>query len=195
MTAAPQTMTQLLSAWSDGDKVALEQLMPLVYQELHRLAARHLASERAGHTLQPTALVNEAYLRLIDQKRVRWQTKAHFLAIAAHMMRRILVDYARARRYAKRGGGAPVVTLDEAAALSVERASDLIAVDDVLNRLSELDPRKGRVVELRFFGGLSVEETAEVLQISPNTVLRDWRTAKAWLHRELSASGVAYRST
>jgi len=195
MTATPPTMTQLLSAWSDGDKVALEQLMPLVYQELHRLAARHLASERAGHTLQPTALVNEAYLRLIDQKRVRWQTKAHFLAIAAHMMRRILVDYARARRYAKRGGGAPVVTLDEAAALSVERASDLIAVDDVLNRLSELDPRKGRVVELRFFGGLSVEETAEVLQISPNTVLRDWRTAKAWLHRELSTSGVAYRST
>jgi len=188
-------MTQLLSAWGDGDKVALEQLMPLVYQELHRLASRHLASERVGHTLQPTALVNEAYLRLIDQKRFRWQTKAHFLAIAAHMMRRILVDYARARRYAKRGGGAPVVTLDEAAALSVERASDLIAVDDVLTRLSELDPRKGRVVELRFFGGLSVEETAEVLQISPNTVLRDWRTAKAWLHRELSASGVAYRST
>jgi RNA polymerase sigma-70 factor, ECF subfamily len=194
MTATSQTMTQLLSAWSDGDKVALEQLMPLVYQELHRLASRHLASERVGHTLQPTALVNEAYLRLIDQKRVRWQTKAHFLAIAAHMMRRILVDYARARRYAKRGGGAPVVTLDEAAALSVERASDLIAVDDVLTRLSELDPRKGRVVELRFFGGLSVEETAEVLQISPNTVLRDSRTAKAWLHCELSASGVAYRS-
>jgi RNA polymerase sigma factor (TIGR02999 family) len=194
MTATPQTLTQLLSAWSDGDKAALEQLMPVVYQELHRLATRHLANERPGHTLQATALVNEAYLRLIDQKRVRWQSKAHFLGIAAQMMRRILVDYARSRRYAKRGGGAPAVSLDEAAALSAERSSDLIAVDDALTRLSELDARKGRVVELRFFGGLTVEETAEVLQISPNTVLRDWGTAKAWLHRELSASGDVHHS-
>jgi RNA polymerase sigma factor (TIGR02999 family) len=184
-----QTLTQLLSAWSDGDKAALEQLMPMVYQELHRLAARHLAHERVGHTLQTTALVNQTYLRLIDQKRVRWQNKAHFFGIAAQMMRRILVDYARARRYAKRGGGAPVVSLDEAATVSVEKASDLIAVDDALTRLSELDARKARVVELRFFGGLSVEETAEVLKVSPNTVLREWRTAKAWLHRELSAPG------
>lgn len=163
--------------------------MPMVYHELHRLAARHLASERPGHTLQATALVNEAYLRLIDQKHVRWQNRSHFLGIAAQMMRRILVDYARARHYAKRGGGAPVVSLHEAAEVSVEKASDLIAVDDALIRLSELDARKGRVVELRFFGGLTVEETAEVLQISPNTVLREWATAKAWLHRELSTPG------
>jgi len=186
MVTPAQTLTQLLSAWSDGDKAALEQLMPMVYQELRRLAVRHLAHEREGHTLQATALVNEAYLRLIDQKRVRWQNRAHFLGIAAQMMRRILVDYARARRYAKRGGGAPVVSLDEASTLSAERASDLIAVNDALTRLSELDARKGRVVELRFFGGLSVEESAEVLDISPNTVLREWKTAKAWLHRELS---------
>jgi RNA polymerase sigma-70 factor (ECF subfamily) len=187
VTTTPKTPTELLSAWSAGDKAALEQLMPMVYQELRRMAGRYLAAERADHTLQATALVNEAYLRLIDQTRVRWQNKAHFLAIAAQMMRRILVDYARARRYAKRGAGAPLVSLDEAATLSVERAPDLIAVDDALTRLSELDPRKGHIVELRFFGGLSVEETAEVLQISSNTVLRDWRTAKAWLHRELCA--------
>ena len=195
MTATPQTLTQLLSAWSEGDKAALEQLMPMVYQELHRLAARHLAHERPGHTLQTTALVHEAFLRLSDQKRVRWQNKAHFLGIAAQMMRRILVDYARGRRYAKRGGVAAVVLLDEAATVSVERAADLVAVDDALTRLSKLDARKGRVVELRFFGGLSVEETAEVLEVSPNTVLREWRTAKAWLHRELSAQDWAGRST
>jgi RNA polymerase sigma factor (TIGR02999 family) len=181
---APE-MTALLSAWSDGDKAALEQLMPMIYQELRRLAARHLGRERLGHTLQATALVNEAYLRLIDQTRVRWQNKAHFMGIAAQMMRRILVDYARTRHYAKRGGGAPIVSLDEAAVLSLERSEELIALNDALTRLSDLDPRKGRVVELKFFGGLSVEETADVLRISPNTVLRDWRTAKAWLHREL----------
>ena len=181
---APE-MTALLSAWSDGDKAALEQLMPMIYQELRRLAARHVGRERVGHTLQATALVNEAYLRLIDQKRVRWQNKAHFMGIAAQMMRRILVDYARTRHYVKRGGGAPKVSLDEAATLSLERTEELIALNDALTRLSELDPRKSRVVELKFFGGLSVEETAEVLQISTNTVLRDWRTAKAWLHREL----------
>jgi RNA polymerase sigma factor (TIGR02999 family) len=194
MTLEPDKLTELLAAWSDGDKAALEQLTPIVYQELYRLAAGHLAHERAGHTLQATALVNEAYVRLINQKRVRWQNKAHFLGIAAQMMRRILVDYARSRRYAKRGGGAPVVSLDEAAAVSVEQASNLVAVNDALVRLSELDARKGRVVELRFFGGLSVEEAAEVLQVSPNTVLREWRTAKAWLHRELSAADGVERS-
>src|SRR5262249_28320095 len=151
--ATPQ-MTELLSAWSDGDKAALEQLMPMVYRELKRLAARHMVRERVGHTLQATALANEAYLRLIDQKRMRWQNKAHFLGIAAQMMRRILVDYARTRHYAKRGGGAPIVSLDEAAALSLERSDDLIALNDALTRLSELDPRKGRVVEMKFFGGL-----------------------------------------
>ena len=178
-------VTELLSAWSDGDKAALEQLMPMIHQELRRLAARHLVRERAGHTLEVTALVNEAYLRLIDQKRMRWQNKAHFLAIAAQMMRRILVDYARTRHYAKRGGGTPNISLDEVAVLSRERSEELVALNDALARFSELDPRKARVVELKFFGGLSVAETAEVLQISPNTVLRDWRTAKAWLYREL----------
>ena len=178
-------ITGLLSAWSDGDKAALEQLMPMVYRELRRLAARHLDHERVGHTLQATALVNEAYLRLIDQKRMRWHNKAHFFGIAAQMMRRILVDYARKRGRVKNGGGVQMVSLDEVTAVSLERSKDLIALNDALTRLSELDPRKGRVVELKFFGGLSVEETASVLQISPNTVLRDWRTAKAWLHREL----------
>jgi RNA polymerase sigma factor (TIGR02999 family) len=184
-------LTELLSAWGDGDQAALEQLMPAIYQELRRLAGRHMARERADHTLQATALVNEAYLRLVDQKRVRWQNRAHFWGVAAQMMRRILVDYARARGRAKRGGGAPVVSLDEAAALSAERASELVAVNDALDRLAALDERKSRVVELRFFGGLSVEETAEVLQVSPNTVMRDWRTAKAWLHRELRDPGTA----
>ena len=189
--ATLQPLTELLSAWSDGDKAALEQLMPVIYQELRRLAAGHMARERADHTLQATALVNEAYLRLIDQKRVRWQNRAHFCGIAAQMMRRILVDYARARCRTKRGGGAPVVSLDEAAMVSSEKASEVIAVDDALNRLTAMDARKSRVVELRFFAGLTVEETAEVLQVSPNTVLRDWRTAKAWLHGELRDQGTA----
>lgn len=159
--------------------------MAAVYQELRRLASRHLARERADHTLQATALVNEVYLRLIEQKRIRWQNRAQFWGIVAQMMRRILVDYARARCCAKRGGGDSAVPLHDAAAVSAEKAWELVAVDDALDRLSALDARKARVVELRFFGGFSVDETAEVLQISPNTVLRDWRTARAWLHREL----------
>jgi RNA polymerase sigma-70 factor, ECF subfamily len=181
----PQDVSQLLVAWSNGDEEAHEQLMPLVYKELRRLAHRHLGRERAGHTLQTTALVHEVYLRLVDQKEIRWQNRAHFFAVAAVMMRRILVDYARSRRFAKRGGGAPHVSLDEAMVVSNERAADIVALDEALNALAEFDERKSRMVELRFFGGLSIEETAEVLRVSPGTVMRDWTLAKAWLQREL----------
>jgi RNA polymerase sigma factor (TIGR02999 family) len=181
----PQDVSRLLIAWSNGDEEAHEQLMPLVYEELRRLAHRHLGRERAGHTLQTTALVHEAYLRLIDQKEVRWQNRAHFFAVAAQMMRRILVDYARSRRFAKRGGGAQQVSLDEAMVVSNGRAADVVALDEALNALAEFDVRKSRMVELRFFGGLSIEETAEVLKVSPGTVMRDWTLAKAWLQREL----------
>ena len=187
MTApSPQIVTQLLLDWSHGDQAALDKLMPLVYEELHRLAQRYMRRESPGHTLQTTALVNEAYLRLIDQRQVRWQNRAHFFAIAAQLMRRILLDRARRRRYIKRGGGARQVSLDEAADVFQERSADLVALDEALSRLADLDPRKGRVVELRFFGGLSVEETAEALNVSPETVMRDWRLAKVWLLRELS---------
>jgi len=182
-------VTRLLVAWSDGDLAALEQLAPLVYSELRRLARRHLGRERKGHTLQTTALVHEAYIRLIDQKEVRWQNRAHFFAIAAQMMRRILVDYARARNYAKRGGGAQMVSLDEAMEVSDERAADMIALDEALVALAELDQRKSRIIELRFFGGLSIEETAEVLGVSPGTVMREWTFAKAWLQREIDKGG------
>jgi RNA polymerase sigma factor (TIGR02999 family) len=178
-------MTQLLVAWSNGDEAALDELAPLVYDELRRMARRQMNREREGHTLQTTALVNEAYLRLVDQRDVRWQNRAHFFAIAARMMRRILIDHARSLRYEKRGGGAHKVSLEEAAELSGARAAELVALDEALNALAELDARKSRVVELRFFGGLSVEETAEVLSVSPETVTRDWRRAKAWLHREM----------
>jgi RNA polymerase sigma factor (TIGR02999 family) len=181
----PQDVSRLLIAWSNGDEEALEQLMPLVYEELRRLAHRHLGRERAGHTLQTTALVHEAYLRLVDQKEVRWQNRAHFFAVAAQMMRRILVDYARSRRFAKRGGGAQPVSLDEAMVVSNERAADIVALDEALNALAEFDERKSRMVELRFFGGLSIEETAEALRVSPGTVMRDWTLAKAWLQREM----------
>jgi RNA polymerase sigma factor (TIGR02999 family) len=180
-----QDVSQLLVAWSNGDEEALEQLMPLVYEELRRLAHRHLGRERAGHTLQTTALVHEAYLRLVDQKEVRWQNRAHFFAVAAQMMRRILVDYARSRRFAKRGGGAQHVSLDEALVVSQERAADIVALDEALKALAEFDERKSRMVELRFFSGLSIEETAEVLKVSPGTVMRDWTLAKAWLQREM----------
>jgi RNA polymerase sigma factor (TIGR02999 family) len=173
-------------AWSNGDESALERLIPLVHSELRRLAKRYMRRERPGHTLQTTALVNEAYVRLIDAGRVKWQDRAHFLAISARLMRRILVDYARSRNYVKRGGEARHVALEEAAVYSEDRAPDLIALDDVLRALAETDPRKSQIVELRFFGGLSVEETAEVLKVSPDTVGRDWRLAKAWLLRELS---------
>lgn len=181
-----QEVTQLLLAWSEGDQSAFEKLMPLVYEELRRVARRYMRRERAGHTLQTTAVVNEAYLRLIDASQVQWQNRAHFFAVSANLMRRILVDYARSRNYIKRGGGAHLLPLDEAAVFSAEQAPDLVALDDALSALSALDERKSRVVELRFFGGLSVEETAETLKVSPRTVLNDWSLAKAWLLREIS---------
>jgi RNA polymerase sigma-70 factor (ECF subfamily) len=183
---SPHEVTQLLQAWSNGDQEALDKLAPLVYEELHRLARRYMSHERPGHTLQTTALVNEAYLRIVNWKNVRWQNRAHFFAVAAQMMRRILVDFARARTYEKRGGQARRVSLSEAANVSGERGEDLIALDDALQSLARLDPRKSRIVELRFFGGLSVEETAEVLKISTRTVMRDWGLAQAWLYRALS---------
>jgi RNA polymerase sigma-70 factor (ECF subfamily) len=183
--ATPQ-VTKLLQAWSQGDETALERLLPVVYQELRRLARRYMFGERPGHTLQATALVNEAYLRLVNARQVNWQNRAHFFALSAQVMRRLLVDSARARNEQKRGGGHPKVTLDEAFMGQQEKGHDLVALDDALKALAEIDPRKNRVVELRFFGGLSVEETAEVLKVSPNTVLRDCRLAKMWLKREMN---------
>ena len=180
-----QEITQLLLAWNQGDEQALNRLMPLVHGELHRLAHRYMAGERPGHPLQTTALVHEAYLRLIDSSRVRWQNRAHFFAVSAQMMRRILVDVARARAQLKRGGDAIQVSLDEAMDISREPGADLIALDDALTMLAAFDERKSKVVELRFFGGMSVEETAEVLRVSPMTVMRDWGLAKVWLLREL----------
>ena len=179
-------VTELLIAWGNGNQNALEQLFPLVYDELRRLAHRYMRRERPGHSLQTTAVVHEAYLRLIDQKHVQWQNRAHFFAIAAQMMRRILITHAQSHAYAKRGGGALKVSLDEAAILSRERAGELIALDEALKELTAIDPRRSQVVELRFFGGLSNAEIAEVLKISPNTVTRDWNVAKAWLYREMS---------
>jgi RNA polymerase sigma factor (TIGR02999 family) len=181
-------VTQLLRAWSQGDEQALEQLMPLVYQELRRLAKRYMARENPGQTLQATALVHEAYLRLIEQRLVSWQNRAHFFAISAHMMRRILVDRARARHYQKRGGEIGRISLDEAFTTGQEKEPNLVALDDALKSLAVLDPRKSRVVEMRYFGGLSVEESAEVLKVSVDTVMRDWKLAKVWLLRELSKS-------
>ena len=182
-------LTQLLLDWSDGDKAALDKLMPLVYQELRRLASYYMRRERAGHTLQTTALVNEAYLRLIDYRRMSWQNRAHFFAVAAQAMRRILVEHARARKVNKRGGGGQKVSLDEAVVVSAEQASELIALDDALSSLESLDPRKARIVELRYIGGLSIEEAAEVLGISAATVQREWRAAKAWLYRMINEGG------
>ena len=179
-------VTQLLTDWSNGDQAALDKLMPLVYDELHRMAKRYMGRQQIGRTLQTTALIHEAYLRLIGQPAKRWQNRSHFFAVSAQAMRHVLVDYARSRHYAKRGGGAPAVSLDEAAFVSNERAAELLALDEALTELAELHRRQSRVVELRFFGGLSVEETAEVLKVSPDTVLRDGRMAKAWLHRALS---------
>ena len=187
MTApAEQGVTQLLRAWGNGDQQALERLTPLVYEELHRVAHRYMADERAGHTLQTTALVNEVYLRLVDVRGVSWQNRAHFFAICARTMRRMLTDFARSRQYQKRGGEAVSVTLDDALGVSSQPAVDFVALDDAMKGLGKLEPRKSQVVELRFFGGLSVEETAEVLKISPDTVMRDWKFARAWLARELS---------
>lgn len=184
--AAPsqQEITELLQAWRQGDQSALERLVPLVEAELRRLARRYLAGERFGHTLQTTALVNEAYLRLIDWKNVEWQDRAHFFGVAARLMRYILVSHAK--RQPRRKAGLQQVSLDEALEVSPERGADLVALDDALNALTVYDPRKGRIVELRFFGGLSVEETAEVLRIAPITVIREWNKAKAWLYAELS---------
>jgi RNA polymerase sigma factor (TIGR02999 family) len=179
-------VTTLLEAWSDGDESALAELVPRVYSELRRLAHHHMRGERAGITLQTTALVHEAFLRLVDTKRIRWQSRAHFLGVAAQAMRRILVDAARARDAAKRGGEAVRLPLEAASLAGVERAPSLVALDDALTALASFDERKGRVVELRYFGGLSVAETAAVLHVSEETVHRDWVVAKAWLHRELS---------
>jgi RNA polymerase sigma factor (TIGR02999 family) len=185
---APSTheVTQLLRAWSDGDSCALEKLTPLVYEELHRAAHRHMAREQPDHTLQTTALINEVYLRLVDLRDVSWQDRAHFFAVCARLMRRILTDAARSRRYLKRGGGTPELSLDETLVVSLYPRADLVALDDALKGLDAIDQRKSQVVELRFFGGLSVEETAEVLRVSRQTVLRDWGLAKVWLLRELS---------
>jgi RNA polymerase sigma factor (TIGR02999 family) len=181
-------VTQLLADWRDGDQNARDELIPLVYQELHRLAHHYMSHERPGHTLQTSALINEAFLRLAAQSEVQWQNRAHFIGIAGQMMRRILVDYARNRGYAKRGGNALQVSLDEQLIVSEERSADVIALDDALQSLARLDERKSRLVELRFFGGLSIEETAEVLGVSPGTVMRDWTLAKAWLRREMSGN-------
>ena len=178
-------MTGLLLDWSKGNLGAYEKLVPLVDKELHRIAHRYMSHEGPGHTLQTTALVNEAYLRLVDQK-VRWQNRSHFFGIAAELMRRILVDHARSHQYSKRGGGAAKIRLNEAVLMARERSSDLVALDEALTNLAAFDPRKARVVELRFFGGLNVEETAEVLDISTNTVKRDWSTARAWLYKEVT---------
>jgi RNA polymerase sigma-70 factor (ECF subfamily) len=187
MAPSPQQVTQLLVAWGGGDRAALDELMPLVYGELRRLAHRCMKRERPGHTMQTSGLVNEAYLRLVDQKNINWQGRAHFFGIAARLMRQVLVDYARRRRYAKRGDDARRVPLDEAMIVSKERAADVVALDDALKSLAEIDPRQSQIVELRFFGGLSIEETAEVLAVSPGTVMRDWTLAKAWLHKAITS--------
>jgi|ERR1700679_370115 RNA polymerase sigma-70 factor, ECF subfamily len=177
-------VSTLLRAWSDGDQNALDQLTPIVYDELRRLAGHYLRGERTGHSLQATALVNEAYLRLVDYKRMRWENRAHFFAVSAQLMRRILVDHAR-RHNLKRGGGIQHIALEDTAVLDGDRDENLVLLDDALQALTRIDPRKAQVVELRFFGGLSVEETAEVLKVSPVTVMRDWSTARTWLYREM----------
>ena len=179
------TVTRLLASWTNGDEDALQELLPIVHDELQRLARRQMAGERPGHLLQPTALVNEAYLRLVDLRRMRWRNRAHFFAMAARLMRRILVDFARARNQQKRGGGMQPVSFTEAFGVTDDEPTDVVALDEALDALAVVDERKSRVVELRFFGGLSVEETADVLKVSPRTVKDDWRFAKTWLLREL----------
>jgi RNA polymerase sigma factor (TIGR02999 family) len=188
-SASPEEVTRLLLAWGNGNQTALEKLMPLVYEELRRLAHQYMRRERPGHTLQTTALVNEVYFRLVDQKHAHWQNRAHFFAISAQLMRRILVDHARSHQYAKRGGSVHKVSLDVGALVAQEQASDLIALDDALLSLAAIDERKSRIVELRFFGGLSVEETAEALKTSTRTVMREWSLAKAWLYRRIKHEG------
>jgi len=184
---AVDDVSTLLRAWSEGDRNALERLTPIVYEELRRLARRYMRGERSGHSLQTTALVNEAYMRLVDYKRMQWQNRAHFFAVSAQFMRRILVRHAR-RHNLKRGAGVQHVSLDEATVVGGDEATDLVALDDAMSALARIDPRKVQVVEMRFFGGLSVEETAEVLKLSPVTVKRDWRAARTWLYRELTGA-------
>ncbi len=185
-SAGSHELTRLLHAWSKGDQSALEKLTPFVYDELHRVAHRYLSRERRGHTLQTTALINEAYARLIDSGEMNWENRTHFFGVCARLMRQILTDYARSHLSQKRGRGVGTVTLDESLEVPVEPRADLVALDDALNRLAAIDPRKSRVVELRFFGGLTAEEAAAVLKVSPETVQRDWKLAKVWLHRELT---------
>lgn len=188
METSSQSVSYLLQRWSVGDSAALEELLPLVYAELRRMAHRYMGQQPAGHTLQTTALIHEVYLRLLGQEEKRWENRAHFFGVAAQAMRHILVDYARARHAAKRGGEAHAVSLEEAAVVSAERAAELVALDDALAELAQLSPRQSRVVELRYFGGLSGAEAAQVLQVSTDTVTRDWRQAKAWLYRTLNRS-------
>jgi len=182
----PSEVTQLLIDWSHGDKAALERLIPLVHAELRKLARHYMSRENPGHTLQTSALINEAYIRLVDQQNVPWQNRGHFLAVSAQVMRHILIDHARSHAYAKRGGGARKVPLDEAMALNDQRANELLALDDALNSLAVMDARKSQIIELRFFGGLTIEETGEAMKISPMTVTREFRSAKAWLRREMN---------
>ena len=182
-----EDVTGLLIDWSNGDQTAYERLVPLVYAELHRLSHHYMGRERSDHTLQTTALINEAYVRLVDQKKTQWQNRAQFFGVCAELMRRILVDYARKRGYQKRGGGAQKVTLDETLEIYAEKTTDLVALDEALKSLAEFDPRKARVVELRFFGGLNVEETAEVMGIHANTVIRDWSAARSWLYKAVTS--------
>jgi RNA polymerase sigma factor (TIGR02999 family) len=188
-TPSPDDVTQLLVEWRNGNRSALDRLIPLVEGELRRLARSYMRRERADHTLQTTALINEAYMRLVKQRKVQWQNRAHFFAIAAQLMRRVLIDHAKGHRRAKRGGGAIRVSLDDVAAPFTDRSEELLALDAALNKLSAIDARKGQVVEMRYFGGLTFEEAAEVLEVSPNTVMRDWRMARAWLEREISGGG------
>jgi RNA polymerase sigma-70 factor (ECF subfamily) len=187
MDPSPTHVTELLTAWGNGDQAAGDRLMSVVYEELHRLAHHYMKQESPGHTLQTSALVNEAFVRLVDQRNVKWQNRAHFFGIAAQMMRRILVDHARSRHYAKRGGGAQHISFEEALVISDERTAEVVAVDEALQRLEEFDARKSKIVEMRFFAGLSIHETAEVLGVSPGTIMRDWTLAKAWLRREISS--------
>ena len=188
-TPGSQEITELLAAWSGGDQAAFERLMPLVYAELKRIARRHMFREGEGHVLQTTALVHEAYMKLVSSPGAKWEDRAHFFAVSSQQMRRILVDAARSRLRKKRGGDAPMVSLDDAPALALSRAAEFVALDDALNELAALEPRRSQVVEMRYFGGMSMEETAAVLHLSPATVLRDWNAAKAWLYTQLNRTG------
>ena len=186
MTRPSHQVTKLLKDWGAGDESVPDKLMPLVYDELRRLAHQYMRREKPGHTLQTSALVNEAYVRLVDQSKIQWESRAHFFGIAARLMRQILVDHARRQNFAKRGGGAIRVSLNEATNVAQEQSASVMALDDALNRLEKIDPRKSRIVELRFFGGMSIEETAEALKVSPGTVMRDWTFARAWLQKEMT---------